>query len=124
MSGKQFKIHNHKLNLLLQIQADTGGRNSVCGVEVDIILKSQENHLKIVMEQIEKQLVEILKHHVQNFQYEVTKLSDIAKERHALFVEQVKTVAESVNLKVEVLKSEMTKEVAKVEKNYSILMER
>lgn len=40
MSGKQFKILNNKLNYLLQIQDDTGGRNFVSGVEMDFMLKS------------------------------------------------------------------------------------
>ncbi|CAI9272473.1 unnamed protein product [Lactuca saligna] len=102
--GKQFKNLNHKLNFLLQIQADTGGRNSVSGVEVDIFLKSQEHRLKIAMEQIQKQHVVRLKHHVQNFQYEVTKLCDVAKERYEIFVEQVKKVEDSVDAIVEAIK--------------------
>lgn len=53
--GKQFKILNHKPNSLLQIQANTGGRNTVFGIEVDMILKSQEHWLKLVVENIERQ---------------------------------------------------------------------
>ncbi|CAI9269136.1 unnamed protein product [Lactuca saligna] len=52
MLGKQFKILNYKLNLLLQIQADTWSRNSMSGIEVDIMLKTQEHHLKMAMDQI------------------------------------------------------------------------
>ncbi|CAI9285610.1 unnamed protein product [Lactuca saligna] len=33
MSRKKFKISNHKLSSLLQIQTDTGGRNIVSGIE-------------------------------------------------------------------------------------------
>ncbi|CAI9288637.1 unnamed protein product [Lactuca saligna] len=41
MFGKQFKILNQKLNSLLQLQANAGSRNSVSGIEVDVILKAQ-----------------------------------------------------------------------------------
>ena len=85
MLGKQFKILNNKLNSLLQIQEDIGGWNSVSGIEVDAMLKSYENRLKMVMEQIEKKHEECLNPHVENFQFEVTKIRDIAKERHILF---------------------------------------
>ncbi|KAL7601611.1 hypothetical protein Lser_V15G20875 [Lactuca serriola] len=39
MSGKHFKILNRKLNSLLQLQADAGGKHSVSGIEVDVMLK-------------------------------------------------------------------------------------
>lgn len=48
----------------------------------------------------------------------MTKCSDVSKERHILVVEEVKNVEESVNLKVEALKSKMSKEVAKIKQNY------
>ncbi|CAI9266319.1 unnamed protein product [Lactuca saligna] len=51
----------------------------------------------------------------------VTKRRDVSKEHHILFVEEIKKVEESVNLKVEALKFEMSKEVAKIEQNYSSL---
>ena len=44
------------------------------------------------MEQIEKKHEESLKHHVENFQFELTKLHDVATERHIIFVEEVKKV--------------------------------
>ncbi|CAI9286228.1 unnamed protein product [Lactuca saligna] len=82
MSGKQIKILNHKLNSLLQIQDDIGGRNTIIGIE---------------------------------------ELRLVAKEHHLLFIEEVKKVQESVNLNVKALKFEMSKEVAKIEHNHSIL---
>ncbi|CAI9260552.1 unnamed protein product [Lactuca saligna] len=48
----------------------------------------------------------------------VTKLRDIAKERHVIFVEKVTKVEASVNLKMEELTSEMSKAVVKIEQNY------
>lgn len=82
------------------------------------MLKSQEHRLKMTMDQIEQKHEEFLKLHVENFQYEVTKLRDVAKECHLIFVEEVKRVQESVTLKMEELKSEMAKEVVKLELNY------
>ncbi|CAI9292929.1 unnamed protein product [Lactuca saligna] len=40
MSGKQFKILNSKMNSILHFLADTGDKNSTCGVEVEYLLKS------------------------------------------------------------------------------------
>ncbi|CAH1412920.1 unnamed protein product [Lactuca virosa] len=63
MLGKQFKILNNKLNSLLLIQAHTGGRNVIFGVEIEYMLKSQENRLRSLVENIEKQQVERLEDH-------------------------------------------------------------
>ncbi|CAI9300406.1 unnamed protein product [Lactuca saligna] len=54
ISGKQFKIHNYRLNLLLRLQADVGNRNSVSGIEVDVMIKAQELCLKAMMDQMDK----------------------------------------------------------------------
>ena len=45
MSGKQFKILNQKLNLILQSQADSGAKKSVSGIEVDVIIKAAKLRL-------------------------------------------------------------------------------
>ena len=50
------------------------------GIEVDVLLKSQERRLKVVMEQIESKHEERLKHHVKNFQSEVKEIREVAKE--------------------------------------------
>lgn len=39
MSGKQFKILNRKLNCLLQIQADGGGKNLISSIDMDVMLE-------------------------------------------------------------------------------------
>ncbi|CAH1441056.1 unnamed protein product [Lactuca virosa] len=59
--------------------------------------------------------------HSKSFDYEIQKLRGVAKERHDIFFEQVKKVKESVDLKVVNLKSEMSKEVQKMEQNYTFL---
>lgn len=86
-----------------------------------MLLKSHKHRLKLAMELIEMKNEERLKLHVENFQQEVTMLCDVAKERHILFVEEVKDVEEFVKLKVVELKYEMSKVVAKLELNYQNL---
>ncbi|CAI9290737.1 unnamed protein product [Lactuca saligna] len=85
-------------------------------MEVGVLLKSQEDRLKAAMEQIESNPEESVKHHVETFQNEFKVLHEVAKERHVLFVEEVKQVQEYVNLKVESLNSKMSKEVTKFER--------
>ncbi|CAI9289568.1 unnamed protein product [Lactuca saligna] len=46
---------------------------------------------------------------------------DVAKECHLLFVEEVKNVEESVKLKMDELKPKISKEVVKIEQNYTSL---
>ncbi|CAI9286088.1 unnamed protein product [Lactuca saligna] len=67
ISRKQLKILNHNQNSLLQIQADIGGQNTLSGIEMDMMLKSQEHHLKMAMDQIEQKHEECLKLLVENF---------------------------------------------------------
>lgn len=81
------------------------------------MLKSQEHRLKLAMEKFERQHEDRLNLHAWNFEYEVQKLQDVAKEHRELFVEEVKNVEESVNLKVIELKTEITKEVAMLDQN-------
>ncbi|CAI9262683.1 unnamed protein product [Lactuca saligna] len=54
MPGKQFKILNSKINFLLQLQADTGGKNFMTVVEMKSLLKKQENHIQSLVESIEQ----------------------------------------------------------------------
>ncbi|CAI9287889.1 unnamed protein product [Lactuca saligna] len=98
MSSKQFKLLNRKINSLLQLQADAGNRNSVFGIEVDVMLKAQQLRLKALMEQIDTKTKKCLKHQSDSFVH-----------------------LENVSLKIEELRSEMTKEVVKLDNNYSHL---
>ncbi|CAI9288521.1 unnamed protein product [Lactuca saligna] len=54
------------------------------------------------------------------FDYENQKLRDVAKERYELFVEQVNKTKESHDLKVDGLKSLLSKDVNKMEENYNL----
>ncbi|CAH1440244.1 unnamed protein product [Lactuca virosa] len=82
---------------------------------------TQENHLRSLVESIEKQQVERPEVHAKCFEYDIQKPRDVAKEHHDLFVEKLKTMKESVDLKMAELKSEMAKEVDKIEKIYFVL---
>lgn len=59
--------------------------------------------------------------HSKSFGYEIQKLSDVTKERHYIFIDQVKKMKDSVDLKVPKLKSEMAKYFEKMEKNCTLL---
>lgn len=93
---------------------DTGRRNSFSWVEVDVLHKAQEHHLKTIMEQIEMKIEERLKHQSDSFNHEVKDLRVVSKQWHNLFVEVAKKV-EDVNFKVEEICTEMTKEIVKLD---------
>lgn len=61
------------------------------------------------MEKIERQQAERLKIHADKFEYEVKKLRDVAKKRYEISVEQVKSIKESLDLKMTGLKMNITK---------------
>ncbi|CAH1437980.1 unnamed protein product [Lactuca virosa] len=88
---------------------------------MEYFLKPQENSFRSLVEGIEHKQAENLAIQSKSFDYEIQKLRDIAKERHELFVEQVTKIKEYVDLKVAKLKSELSKEVRKIEQNYTLL---
>lgn len=45
-------------------------------------------------------------------------MREVAKERHALFVQVVKRVQEDVNLKIEELRTKLAKDVATLDQSY------
>ncbi|CAH1413460.1 unnamed protein product [Lactuca virosa] len=63
MSSKHFMILNSKINYLLQITGDTGGRNYVTGVEMDYLLKDQQSQLWNLIEGVEQKQEERLATH-------------------------------------------------------------
>ncbi|CAI9260100.1 unnamed protein product [Lactuca saligna] len=50
-------------------------------IEVDMMLKSQDHRLRLVMTNMERQQEDLLKLHANNFEYEIKKLHYVAKER-------------------------------------------
>ncbi|CAI9268460.1 unnamed protein product [Lactuca saligna] len=85
MSGKQFKLLNSTINYLLQIQEDTWGRHFVNGIEMEYLLKNQENCFRSLVEIIKRKQAEKLAVHSKSFDYEIQKLRDIAKKFHEIF---------------------------------------
>ncbi|CAI9266780.1 unnamed protein product [Lactuca saligna] len=98
MSGKQFKILNRKLNSLLQLQVYGGGKDSVSGIEVDVMLKAQEHCIQDKLDQIYKNNELRDKSKFESFNGALRALKDVAKERHVMYVQDVKTIRENVNL--------------------------
>ncbi|CAH1432790.1 unnamed protein product [Lactuca virosa] len=86
---------------------------------MECLMKAQENRFRNLIEGIEQKQAEKLVFHSKCYDYEIQKLRDVAKERHELFIEQVTTMKESVDLKIVELKSELSKEVQKMEQNYT-----
>lgn len=91
------------------------------GVEVEYLLESQESCLRSMVEKNEKKQAERMKIHADEFEYMIKKLCGVLKEHHEIFVEQVKTIKESLDLKMMDLKAEMAKEVEKLEKSHFVL---
>lgn len=69
----------------------------------------------------EQKLAKRLVFHSESFDYEIRNLRDVSKERHDLFIEHVTTTKESLNIKIAKLKSLLSKEVNKMEENYTLL---
>lgn len=56
---------------------------------MEYLLKSQENRLRSMVENIEKKYVERLEVHAKHSEYDFQKLVDVSKECHEVFIEQV-----------------------------------
>ncbi|CAI9276693.1 unnamed protein product [Lactuca saligna] len=65
--GKQFKILNQKLNLLLHIQDDGGGKHSVSSLEVDLLLKKQVGRLHEAVSNINRNNEKRVKNQLSTF---------------------------------------------------------
>ncbi|CAI9281857.1 unnamed protein product [Lactuca saligna] len=121
MSGKQFKIPNWKYNSLLQLQEDGGGKHSVSGNKVDVMLKAQEHQIQDNIDQIDKNIELRIKDQSKTFNGALRALKDDMKETHLLYVQDVKTIHENVDLKIQELRDDMKKEIIVLTHNYSNL---
>ena len=83
---------NRKLNSILKFQADSGLKHSVSGIKVDVMLKAVEHRLQHKIDVNDKNNELRLK--AQNYLYtsSLKELRNVAKERHVLFVQDVKKV--------------------------------
>ncbi|CAI9268870.1 unnamed protein product [Lactuca saligna] len=92
--------------------------------EAEIMIHEEEpndDEIMDLVEGIEHKQFERLALHSKSFDYEIHKFRNGTKERHELFVEQVTKVKEFVDLNVVEFKSELSKEVQKMEQNYTLL---
>lgn len=78
MSGKQFKILNKKYNYLLQSQADSRAKNSVSGIEVDVMLKAVELRIKKKLDIVDKNNELRVKDQADSFNSEIKELRTVA----------------------------------------------
>lgn len=59
------------------------------GIEVEYLLKAQESHLKTMIENVDKQNDERMVNYSRTIDYQISKLRNAAKERHAIFEDNV-----------------------------------
>ncbi|KAL7601073.1 hypothetical protein Lser_V15G24877 [Lactuca serriola] len=114
MTGKQFKILNQKLKAIIQSQADSGRMSLISAMEVDVMIKGAEKRIMEKVYQTDKNNELRVKAPGNNFTSAVQDLKAATKERHILFVQDVKKVREDVNFKIQELKSELAKDLQDV----------
>ncbi|CAI9262584.1 unnamed protein product [Lactuca saligna] len=134
MTMKQFKILNSKLNSILRTQANIGGTSSVSSLEVDAMLKIFEgrvtNKVSGMIRDSKARVLERLDLNDQtndnrlssqrkDFLHEVKDLKVVTRERHVLYVQEVKKVREDVNQQITELREDMQKEVQVVQQDYA-----
>ncbi|CAI9261907.1 unnamed protein product [Lactuca saligna] len=132
MTMKQFKILNSKLNSILQSQADVGSA-AITIKEVDSIMKEMESRMiskaSGLIRDSESRILEKTDQNDSStenrinslrsdFLKEVKDLKTVTKERHVLFVQEVKKVREDVNMQIRELRETMTKEVQHIQQGY------
>ncbi|KAL7604923.1 hypothetical protein Lser_V15G18161 [Lactuca serriola] len=114
MTGKQFKILNQKLKTIIQSQADSGRMSSISAMEVDIMIKGAENRILEKVDQSDKNNELRVQAQGNNFTTTLKDLKVANKERHLLFIQDVKKVREDVNFKIQELKSDIEKDLQAV----------
>ncbi|KAL7591219.1 hypothetical protein Lser_V15G33877 [Lactuca serriola] len=114
MTGKQFKILNQKLKTIIQSQADSGRMSSISAMEVDIMIKGAEKRILEKVDQSDKNNELRVQAQGNNFTTTLKDLKAANKERHLLFIQDVKKVCEDVNFKIQELKSDIEKDLQAV----------
>ncbi|KAL7607644.1 hypothetical protein Lser_V15G16187 [Lactuca serriola] len=114
MTGKQFKILNQKLKTIIQSQADSGRMSSISAMEVDIMIKGAEKRILEKVDQSDKNNELRVQTQGNNFTTTLKDLKAANKERHLLFIQDVKKVREDVNFKIQELKSDIEKDLQAV----------
>lgn len=76
------------------------GKSYVDDVEVEFLLNSYESRISTLIEGVDKSVDERLATHSRTFKHEITKLLEVARERHELFEKLVTTSRNSIELNV------------------------
>ena len=85
------------------------------------MLKAQEHRIQDKLDRIDKNNELRVKAQSEHFNRALRALKDVAKERHVLYIQDVKTICENVNLKLHELNNDMVKEITVLTHNYSTL---
>ncbi|CAI9279239.1 unnamed protein product [Lactuca saligna] len=93
----------------------------ISGIEVDVMLKAHEHHLQESLDRIQKNNELRVKAQSENLNGDLRALKDVVKERYVLYVQDVKTIREDVNLKLQELRQDMAKEISILTHNYSTI---
>lgn len=83
------------------------------------LIHDSESRIMDKVEQNDKNNELRVKSESSNFQGEVQDFKRLAKERHVLFVQDVKKVREDVNMQIRELREDMSKEIANVQLDYA-----
>ncbi|CAI9272208.1 unnamed protein product [Lactuca saligna] len=86
-----------------------------------MLLKRQENHLHDAIQDADRNNEKRVKAQLSAFTSDLKELKAVAKERHILFIQDVTKVREYVNLKVQEIRKDMSKEIAVVQQDYASL---
>lgn len=90
---------------------DIGGNSSISGVDVEYLLKAQESCTRTIIENVDKRNDDSLATYFRTFDFEISKLRDVTKERHELFEKIVSDSKSYVELKIKDLSDLFSKEV-------------
>ncbi|CAI9294195.1 unnamed protein product [Lactuca saligna] len=100
-----------------EIQFDPDEEN----IAFDVMIKSEELILHEAIDLVDKNNELRVKFQTSSLNNELKELRTVSKEIHVLFVPDVKTTCENVNLKIEELGVDMAKEILALGHNYSSL---
>lgn len=105
----------------MQFQADGGNKHFISSIKFDLLLKRQESQLYEAINDVDHNNEKRVKAQSSTFNSNLLDLKVVAKERHILFIQDVKKVCEDVNFKLQELREDMGLEIAVLQQDYSSL---
>ncbi|CAI9270750.1 unnamed protein product [Lactuca saligna] len=118
MSGKQYTILNSNLNIVLQclIDSSTFSNSHFSKDDVEFLLKSQKTNMKTLITNEVTQLQTRLTDNMTYYTFGITKVQNVARERHVIFGKMLTSSKESILLKIKDLVNMVTEEITKLDK--------